>query len=386
MRTDFLSFSPPCLSEDEIAAVTAVLREGAWLSSGPRTKQFEENFQKTVAAPAALALNSATAGLHLGMLVHNVGPGDEVLTTPLTFCATANVVEHVGGTVRLADIDPETLLISPDEIEKILTKKTKVIVPVHYAGHPCDMNRIDELAKNNDSFVVEDAAHCMPSKIGGEWVGHSDNLTAFSFYATKNITTGEGGMLTGRTDWIDRARVLALHGMSRGAWNRFAKGASWKYDVPEPGFKYNMTDVAAAMGVVQLARLDELYKRRMKIVDIYRKEFASSPYLQTLKVLPGYQTSWHLFLILLNLETLKITRDEFIDQLQAANIGCSVHYRPIHMMSFYAKKYGWTPESFPHASRAFERMISIPLSSKMNEKDAFDVVEAVTAICKKNAR
>jgi len=386
MRSEFLSFSPPCLSEQEIAAVTEVLREGAWLSSGPRTKQFEENFQKTVGAPSALALNSATAGLHLGMLVHGVGPGDEVLTTPLTFCATANVVEHVGGTVTMADIDPQTLLIDTKEIEKKLTKKTKVIVPVHYAGHPCDMKTIDAMAKANGSFVVEDAAHCMPSKIGSDWVGHSENLTAFSFYATKNMTTGEGGMLTGKTEWVDRARVLALHGMSRGAWNRFAKGASWKYDVPEPGFKYNMTDVASAMGIVQLARLNELYERRMKIVNFYKKEFASSPYLQTLKTLPGYQTSWHLFLILLNLETLKISRDEFIDQLQAANIGSSVHYKPIHMHSFYANKYKWTPESFPHASKAFERMISIPLSSKMNEQDAADVVEAVHSICKKNAR
>lgn len=386
MRKEFLSFSPPCLSEQEITAVTEVLREGAWLSSGPRTKQFEENFQKTVGAQSALALNSATAGLHLGMLVHGVRPGDEVLTTPLTFCATANVVEHVGGTVTMADIDPETLLIDPAEIEKKLTKKTKVIVPVHYAGHPCDMKAIDALAKANGSFVVEDAAHCMPSKIGEDWVGKSDNLTAFSFYATKNITTGEGGMLTGRPEWMDRARVLALHGMSRGAWNRFAKGASWKYDVPEPGFKYNMTDVAAAMGIVQLQRLPELYERRMKIVNLYKKEFASSPYFQTLKVLPGYQTSWHLFLILLNLETLKITRDEFIDQLSAANIGSSVHYKPVHMMSYYAEKYGWTPESFPNASRAFDRMISIPLSSRMTEQDGHDVVEAVNSLCKKNAR
>ncbi len=386
MRSEFLSFSPPCLSEQEITAVTEVLREGAWLSSGPRTKLFEENFKKTVGAPSALALNSATAGLHLGMLVHGVGPGDEVLTTPLTFCATANVVEHVGGTVTMADIDPETLLINPAEIEKKLTPKTKVISPVHYAGHPCDMKTINALAEANGSFVVEDAAHCMPSKIGGDWVGASDNLTSFSFYATKNMTTGEGGMLTGKTEWVDRARVLALHGMSRAAWNRFAKGASWKYDVPAPGYKYNMTDIAAAMGLVQLSRLDELFERRMTIVELYKKELGASPYLQILKTLPGYQTSWHLFLIQLNLETLKITRDEFIEQLQAANIGCSVHYKPIHLMSYYAEKYGWTPESFPNATRAYERMISIPLSSKMTPQDAADVVEAIQTICKKNAR
>ena len=386
MRSEFLSFSPPCLGEAEITAVTEVLRNGAWLSSGPKVKQFEEDFIKQVGARSALAVNSATAALHLGLQVHNIGPGDEVLTTPMTFCATANVVEHVGANVRLADIDPETLLIDVNQIEKNMTKKTKVILPVHYAGHPCDMRSIRSLAKDRGAFVIEDAAHCLPSKIGDEHVGHSENLAAFSFYATKNITTGEGGMLTGKSEWVDRARVLALHGMSRGAWNRFAKGATWKYDVPEPGFKYNMTDVAAAMGIVQLQRLEELSELRMKIVNMYREAFAGSKYLDTLKVLPGYQTSWHLYLILLKEGTLKISRDEFIEQLQAANIGCSVHYKPIHMHSYYAKKYGWTPESFPKASAAFERMISIPLASRMSEKDAADVIEAVNLICIRNAR
>lgn len=382
-RNEFLPFSPPCLSEEEIQSVTAVLREQHWLSSGPKTKQFEDDFTKVVGAHASLALNSCTAGLHLAVVAHGVGPGDEVLTTPLTFCATANIVEHVGAKVVLADIDPETLLIDPKEIEKKLTKKTKVIIPVHYAGHPCDMETINALAKKNGSLVVEDAAHCLPSKIGSKWIGSGENLTAFSFYATKNITTGEGGMLTGPKDLVDSARMMALHGMSKGAWDRFKKGGNWKYDVPQPGFKYNMTDVAAAMGVVQLKRLDELFEKRMKIVKFYDEAFKGSSFVVPLKTLKGFQSSHHLYVIQLKLENLAIDRDAFMVQLQERNIGCSVHYQPVHMHSYYAKKYGWKPADFPNAYRAFERMISIPLSSRHTLKDAEDVVLAVNDITTK---
>lgn len=385
-RGEFLSFSPPALSDAEIDAVVAVLRQGTWLSSGPKTREFEDKFKAKVKAPAALALNSCTAGLHLAMLVHGIGPGDEVITTPLTFCATANVVEHVGGTVRMADIDPATLLIDPREIEKTLSAKTKMIVPVHYAGQPCDMEAIDALASARGLSVVEDAAHCMPSMIGSRWIGESENLSVFSFYATKNMTTGEGGMMTGRPDLIDEARRLALHGMSRGAWDRFAKGGNWKYDVPEPGYKYNLTDVAAAMGVVQLERLDELYDKRLRLAALYDQAFRDSKFLTTVKARSGVQSSRHLYVILLNLEALKIDRDQFIVELGERNIGCSVHYTPVHMMSYYAKKYGWTPESFPHASAAFRRMISLPLSSKHSAADIQDVIEAVDGICRKFAR
>lgn len=386
MRKEFLSFAPPCLSDLEINEVTAVLREGQWLSSGPKTKQFEEEFAAKVGATSALALNSATAGLHLSMLALDVGPGDEVVTTPMTFCASTNVVEHVGGKVVLVDIEPDTLLIDAAEVEKHLNKKTKVILPVHYCGQPADMKRIDAAARSVGAAVVEDAAHCMPSKIDGKWIGSSPNLTSFSFYANKNMTTGEGGMLTGSEELVSRARILALHGLSRGAWNRFAKGGSWKYDVPHPGFKYNMTDILAALGVIQLRRLDELFERRMKIVKFYLEAFKDHKYIKHLRIKPGNQSSWHLFVIQLELEKLKIDRDQFITELQEANIGCSVHYTPIHMMSYYAKKYGWKPESFPKAKWVFERMLSIPLSSKMEVSDARDVVDAVDSICKRFAR
>lgn len=385
-RETFLSFSPPALSEAEIEAVLSVVKEGAWLSSGPKTKEFEQVFQAKVNAPAALALNSCTAGLHLGLAVHGVGPGDEVITTPLTFCATANVVEHLGGTVRLADIDRETLLIDPNQIERAANKKTKVIIPVHYAGQPCEMYKIDTIAKAHNAHVIEDAAHCMPSKIGNKWVGSSANFTAFSFYATKNMTSGEGGMLTGDPALIDKARVLALHGMSKAAWDRFAKGGSWKYDVAQPGFKYNLPDLASALGLAQLNRLDELYEMRMKIVNLYTEAFKDLKYFQMVRTRAGVQNSHHLFVILLNLDTLTIDRDQFIVELSERNIGSSVHYLPVHMLSYYKKKYGWEPQSFPNAAWAYERMVSLPLSSKHTEKDAADVVEAVLDICKNFGR
>lgn len=385
MRSEFLSFSPPAISDLEIKEVLDVLSKD-WLSSGPKTRAFEEKFKARVGAQAALALNSCTAGLHLGMVVHGVGPGDEVITTPMTFSASANVVEHQRGSVVLADIDPETLLIDPSEIEKKITKKTKVICPVHYAGHPCDMEKINSLACAADAAVVEDAAHCMPSRIGDQWVGASENLTAFSFYATKNITTGEGGMLTGRADLVDEARVMALHGMSRDAWKRFQKGGSWKYDVAAPGFKYNLPEMASALGLVQLARLDELFAARMQVVEFYEKEFAGSKFIVPLKTRSGFQSSRHLYVIQLNLEMFKIDRDQFIEQMTERNIGTSVHYIPVHLMSYYAKKYGWKPESFPNAFRAFERMLSLPLSSRMSLQDAADVVEAVHDICSKFKR
>lgn len=385
-RSKFLSFSPPLIGDEELNSVASVLKASEWLSTGPKTKEFEEKFCSTVGAKAALALNSCTAGLHLGLVVHGVKPGDEVITTPMTFCATANVIEHCGGTTVLADIEPDTLLIDCKEIDKKVTTKTKGIIPVHYAGHPCEMEKINSLAGSAKAFVIEDAAHCMPSKIGKKWVGDSDNLCAFSFYATKNMTTGEGGMLTGSPELLDKARMMALHGMSKGAYDRFKKGGNWKYDVPQPGFKYNMTDIASAMGLVQLGRLDELYERRLKIVEFYDKAFKNSQDLQTLRVKPGYQSSYHLYPIFLNLEKLKIDRDEFIVQLTERNIGSGVHYQPVHMHSYYAKKYGWKPESFPNAARAFERMLSIPLSSAHTIEDAADVVEAVEDIFKKFKR
>lgn len=378
MRNSFLSFSPPALSDLEIDEVVATLKEGKWLTSGPKVRAFEDEFRELVGAPAALALNSCTAGLHLAMLVHGVGPGDEVLTTPLTFCATANVVEHVGAKVVFADVEPETLLIDLAQIRRALTKKTKMIVPVHYAGQPCDMAAINALGP----AVVEDAAHCMPSKIGGKWIGAGKNLCAFSFYATKNITCGEGGMLTGDPALLLEAKRLGLHGMSHDAWNRYSKGGSFDYDVPSPGYKYNMTDILACIGLVQLRRLNELYERRMSIVKFYDENFRDCRFLRTLRVKDDRQSSHHLYVVLLDLERLKIDRLQFVQELQGRNIGTSVHYKPVHMMSYYAKKYGLKPQDYPNAFDAYQRMVSLPLSSKMSITDAQDVVDAVFDVFK----
>jgi dTDP-4-amino-4,6-dideoxygalactose transaminase len=384
-RTEFLSFSPPSITEREVAAVAETLRKG-WLSSGPKAKEFEEKFRAAVDAKAALALNSATAGLHLAMVLHDIGEGDEVITTPLTFCATANVIEHQGGTTVLADIDSETLLIDPQEIAKKVSTKTKVVVPVHYAGQPCDMTAIRSVAGH--AQMVEDAAHCMPGKasIGTLPIGAADHLTLFSFYATKNITTGEGGMMTGSPELVDRARSLALHGMSRNAWDRYAKGGSWKYDVAQPGYKYNMPDPAASLGLIQLERVDELMQARMQIFAFYNEAFRGNPYIKLQKTRAGVVSSHHLYVIQLETERLRIGRDEFIVQMNERNIGVSVHFIPIHLHSYYAKKYGWTPESFPNATRAYERILSLPLNSTMSLKDAADVVEAVADICSKFKR
>lgn len=386
MRPTFLPFSPPALSEKEIESVLETLREGTWLSSGPKVKKLEEDFKKYVDAPAAAAMNSCTAALHVALLVHDIKPGDEVIVPAMTFCATANVVEHCGGTTVFADVDPETLLLTPQNFEKAITKKTKVVIPVHYAGHPVDMEAINAIAKKHNIKVVEDAAHCMPSKIGDKYVGSSDNFTTFSFYATKNMTTGEGGMMTGPAELMDQAKMLALHGMSRDAWERFKPGAKWEYDVPRPGFKYNMPEIMASLGLVQLERLNELYERRMHLVHVYDKFFKNFPYAKVLATRPGFQSSHHLYVMFLELEKLTIDRNQFIDELTARNIGSSVHYKPVHMMSYYANKYNLKPEHFPVSQNAFKRMLSLPLSSKLSPQDAQDAVAAIDEICQKYKR
>lgn len=379
IREQFVPFSPPTLGPEEIAEVSDTLSKD-WLSTGPKTKLFEEKFCGYVGAESALALNSCTAGLHIALMALGVGPGDEVITTAMTFCATANVVEHVGAKVVLVDIEPDTLLIDPREIEKKITKKTKVIIPVHYAGQPCDMAAINALAECHGIHVIEDAAHCMPSKIGNQFIGSSKNLTAFSFYATKNMTTGEGGMLTGPKDLIQKAKVLSLHGMSHDAWKRFEKSGSWKYDVGIPGYKYNMSDIQSSLGLVQLKKLSDLYGKRVRIVEQYNRGFKDLAQITRPVVKPGVQSSHHLYVVQVNNELLKIDRDQFIEELKTRNVGTSVHYIPIHMHSYYQNKYGWTEKDFPRASSAFKKIISLPLSPRHSEEDINYVIEAVKDI------
>lgn len=375
-RPTFLPFSPPAISEEEIAAVADTLRS-AWITTGPKTKRFESEFAQYLGAPVALALNSCTAGLHLALLALDIGPGDEVITTPMTFCSSVNVIEHVGARPVLADIEPDTLTIDPVRVAEAITPRTRAIMPVHYAGHPADMAPLLELARQHGLYLVEDAAHALPATYRGQRIGTIGDLTAFSFYATKNLTTAEGGMLTGAPELIERARLLSLHGMSRDAWKRYDANGSWYYEVVEAGWKYNMTDIQAAIGLVQLQRLETMQQRRREIVARYNAAFGQLDALQTPTERSDAESAWHLYVLRLNLDRLSIDRARFIEELKARNIGTSVHFIPIHLHPYYRDKYGFQPEDFPVAYREYQRLLSLPLHPGLSDADVDDVIAAV---------
>lgn len=375
MRDTFLPFSPPCLDDDEIAEVVDSLRSG-WITTGPKCRAFEAAFAERLASPAALAVNSCTAALHTALAVLGVGPGDEVITSCFTFCSTVSVIEHVGATPVLVDIEPDTLNLDPAAVAAAVTERTRVILPVHYAGHPCDMAALRAIADRHGLAMVEDAAHALPARYGDRWIGQSDNPVAFSFYATKNLTTGEGGMLTGSPEFIEKARVASLHGMNRDAWKRYDKGGSWFYEVVMPGFKYNLPDVLAAMGLAQLRKLDAMQARRREVVAAYREAFADLPV--TLPVQrDGVQTAWHLFVLRLQDEA-PVGRNEFIERMSAANIGTSVHFIPIHFHPYYREKYGWREGMYPVAEDAFSRVVSLPLHGGLADADTARICEAAS--------
>ncbi len=376
MRDKFLSFSLPLIGQEEIDEVIEALRSG-WLTSGPRTRQFEENFRNYCNAPAALALNSCTAGLHIALRSLNIGPGDEVITTPLTFAASVNVIEHVGAKPVLVDVEPDTLNISPRGVERAITNATKAVLAVHYAGHPVELDQLQEICSQNHLHLIEDAAHAVGAEFRGKKIGAGSNLTAFSFYATKNLTTGEGGMLTGSAELLDRARILSLHGMNREAWSRYAAGGKWAYDIVEPGYKYNMTDIQSALGLQQLRRFAQMQERRQEIVRQYNSAFEVFPGFLTPVTRPHVTNALHLYVLRLRPQEWSVDRNRFIEEMTARNIGTSVHFIPIHMHSFYRNKYGYSPDAFPVAQQAFEHMVSLPLSPSMSDKDAGDVIEAV---------
>ncbi|MEY2727865.1 MAG: UDP-4-amino-4-deoxy-L-arabinose--oxoglutarate aminotransferase [Planctomycetota bacterium] len=379
MRDKFLSFSLPLVGDEEIEEVISALRSG-WLTAGPKTRQFESEFMSAIGAPGALALNSCTAGLHVALKVLNIGPGDEVITTPLTFAASVNVIEHVGARPILVDVEPDTLNIQPDAVSRAVTPATKAIIAVHYAGHPVELNAIRSITDEYGLHLIEDAAHAVGAAFEGQPIGCGSNLTAFSFYATKNLTTGEGGMLTGDPELLQRARVVSLHGMNREAWSRYAAGGKWAYDIVEPGFKYNMTDIQAALGLQQLRRFDRMQARRCQIVGTYNEAFGSQAAFLIPTTRAHVTNAHHLYVLRLRPAELTIDRDQFIQELTARNIGCSVHFIPIHMHSYYRDRYGWQPDDFPVAHAAFRNMISLPLSPAMSDQDVADVIEAVLDI------
>jgi dTDP-4-amino-4,6-dideoxygalactose transaminase len=384
-RPKFLLFSTPAIGEEEMVEVADTLRSG-WITTGPKTQQFEAAFRSRVSAADALALNSCTAGLHIGLQALGIRAGDEVITTPMTFCACANVIEHVGATPVLADVEPDTLNLDPKAVEAAITRRTRAILAVHYAGHPVDLDPIQDIASRKGLSVMEDAAHALPASYKGRMIGSGDNPVSFSFYATKNLTTGEGGMLTGSPELVANARKLSLHGMSRDAWKRYGQGGSWFYQVNEPGFKYNMTDVQAAMGLAQLRKLERFQQRRREIVAAYNTAFEPMDALETPVERPEVEHAWHLYVLRLRFGALQIGRDQFIEELTARNIGTSVHFIPIHIHPFYRQKYGYLPENFPVAHGAYQRMLSLPLHPGLTDDDVTDVITAVLDVAKRFAR
>ncbi|HEX9218242.1 MAG TPA: DegT/DnrJ/EryC1/StrS aminotransferase family protein [Gemmatimonadales bacterium] len=375
-RQEFLPFAPPLIGEEEINEVVATLRSG-WITTGPKTKRFETNLAAYLGASGALALNSCTAALHTALVTLGVGPGDEVITTPLTFAASVNVIEHVGARPVLVDVEADTLNIDPALVERAITPRTKAIIPVHFAGHPVDLDPLYDAAQRRGLAVLEDAAHALAARYKGRLIGSGENPVAFSFYATKNLTTGEGGMLTGSPEFLERARLISLHGMSRDAWKRYDKGGKWYYEVLYPGFKYNMTDIQAALGLWQLKKLPGFEERRRAVVALYDQAFAQEDALETPVERPEVEHAWHLYVLRLRLEALRIDRDQFIEELTNRNIGTSVHFIPIHLHPYYRDKYAFTPQSYPIAYSNYRRMISLPLNVRLSDADVADVIEAV---------
>jgi dTDP-4-amino-4,6-dideoxygalactose transaminase len=375
-RDSFLPYCVPMIGEEEIAEVVDSIRSG-WVTTGPKVKRFEDDFARYVGANHAIAVSSCTAALQLTLAALDIGPGDEVIVPTLTFCSTANVVVHLGAKPAIVDID-EDGQISIEAVRRAITAKTRAIIPVHYGGQSCHLNELLSIADRHGIPVVEDAAHAAGTEYDGKRIGSHGRATAFSFYATKNMTTGEGGMITTNdSDLANRMRLLSLHGMSRDAWKRYAQSGSWRYEVLEPGYKSNMSDIQAALGIHQLRRLDAFTARRREIAEQYRSALRDLPQLRLPSDCPRRPHTYHLFAIHL---ASNLSRDQFIDELRQANIGTSVHFIPLHRHPFYRETYGYQPEQFPVAERFYEGLLSLPLYPKMSDTDVEDVIQAVRRI------
>ncbi|MDQ6877306.1 MAG: DegT/DnrJ/EryC1/StrS aminotransferase family protein [Candidatus Dormibacteraeota bacterium] len=393
MRNRFLPYSQPAIGEEEVAEVVDCLRSG-WITTGPRVQRFEAEFATWSGAERAVALSSCTAALHLALTVLGLGKGSSVISSTFTFCSSIHVIEHVGSHPVLVDVDPLTLNIDPVQVERAAAESNvKAVLPVHLYGHPCDMDALRAVAEQRRLALVEDAAHALGARyrgrlIGGRgWgVGSDANLVAFSFYATKNLTTAEGGMLTGPAELVEAARLWSLHGMSRDAYLRYSAQGEWHYDVVAPGFKYNMTDIQAALGLVQLRRFAAMQERRTTIAQAYTAAFNQfeeiTPPPERLEV----DHAWHIYSIRLNLDQLRIDRGQFINELKRRNIGTSVHFIPIHLHRYYREKYGLRPEDFPVATREYERIVSLPLHPGLSDGDVQDVIQAVEDVIRFNRR
>jgi dTDP-4-amino-4,6-dideoxygalactose transaminase len=370
----------PLIGEEEIEEVNDSLRSG-WLTTGPKVKKFEENINNYLGSKNAIAVSSCTAALHLSLDVYGINNGDEVITTPFTFVSTANVIERQGAKTVLADIDKETYNLNPENLTDKINEKTKAIIPVHYAGQPCDMDGITKIAREHDLIVIEDAAHAIGAEYKGKKIGTISDLTCFSFYATKNLSTGEGGLITTEDSEItDKLRKLRLHGMSKDSWKRYSGTGSWYYDVTSAGFKYNMTDIQASIGLHQLDKFEYMQNLREKIAQKYNRAFRDIDEVIVPKVKENVKHAWHLYPVQIRSDMLTIDRDQFIEALDAENIGTSVHFIPIHMHSYYKEKYDFGPEDFPNAKEVFEGEISLPIYPKMEYDDVHDVITAIEKI------
>ena len=385
-REQFLPFALPQLGQEEIDGVLECLRSG-WLTTGPKTKQFEREFGAYVGARHALALNSCTAALHLALEALGVEPGDEVITTPMTFTATAAVIEHLGARPVFVDVEPDTLNLDVRRIDERITARTRAILPVHFAGQACDMGTILQIARSRNLPVVEDAAHAIPTRYQGRLLGNLSDVTCFSFYATKNLTTGEGGMLTTERDEIaERVKLMHLHGMSRDAWKRYTESGSWAYEILAPGFKYNLSDVASAIGLGQLHQVEAFHERRREIARRYTSAFAGLTGVQAPVVKDDYAHGWHLYVIQVDPAALSIDRDAFIRELIARKIGVSVHFIPLHIQPYYRDKYGFQASDYPQAMAAYQRILSLPIYSRMSDDDVEDVIHAVSDVVRSHRR
>lgn len=382
MTTPALSISVPfhraSLGEDEVDAVAAVIRSG-WLTMGPRTFEFEKQFAQYVGAAHAIAVSTGTAALHLSLEAAGIRARDEVIVPTNTFTATAEAVTYLGARPVLADIDPVTMNLDPADAARRITPKTRAIIPVHLAGLPCDMEAIHTLARERGLRVIEDAAHALPSTYRGVRIGSLSEFTCFSFYATKTLTTDEGGMVT-TNDAVaaGRIRLMRLHGIERDAWNRYRHDGSWRYEVVEAGFKYNFTDLQSALGLVQLAKCDALREDRRRIAEKYSAAFGANDALETPPVRAGSQSSWHLYILRLCLDRLNVDRDAFIERLREKGIACSVHFIPLHLHPFYRQAYGYCAGDFPAAEREYARCLSLPIFPGMSDDEINAVIDGVT--------
>jgi dTDP-4-amino-4,6-dideoxygalactose transaminase len=377
MKNDFLLFHKPFISEDEVDEIVDTVRSG-WISMGPKTIRFENNFSEYIGAKNSIAVSSWTAAGHLTLEAFGVKPEDEVIVPTMTFPATAEIVCYFGAKPVIVDVDEDTLNISLEAIEKAITPKTKVIIPVHYAGQPCDLDEIHEIARKYGLRVLEDAAHSLPADYKGKRIGTISDVTCFSFYATKTLSTGEGGMIcTDNEEITERCKIMRLHGINRDAWKRYTESGSWYYEVVAPGYKYNFTDLQASLGLPQLKKVDAMWDSRKRIAAKYTEALKDLDTIQLHTLKPNRESSWHLFPIRLHLDRLTINRAQIINELREKNVGVGVHFMPVHQHQYYSQTFNLSDSDFPVASAAFPRLLSLPIYPGMTDENVDRVIDVL---------